>query len=525
MNKMVKFTINSILGGQSPLMYQAAENQFLTSIGIDPDIAVDFGSSKVKTGGMITPTQYSTFSGANISGAPMWIITNPKDTNVYVYASDGKFVSYTNTFGSETLIGTPTSGAGNGGAYYNNYIYLFTPTNVSRYGPLSGTPSISNTFWTATLSKTATTNTTYPSYGSVSYPNHPAHVHVDNKLYFGDMVNGQGVIHYIKTKKTTDEGDTDDGSTYQALSLPFGYMPTDIESYGNDLVISAIQTNDTAIKQGTAALFFWDTTSPSFYRQVPISEPIIGALLNANGNLYVFSGNRNNGVSVGVYAGGYTIQPLDFFEEGNAPFAGAVDYYDSRVIWGGSTTYPVNSASIFARGYKHPRLPSGAINNIMKTGAASSSPTVSAVRVIQQASGIVPRVIAGWRSGSTYGLDKLDAAATLSSIFRSQIFNISQPFKIRKMTISLSDAVVSNVSITPKFYVDNESTTYTLAAINNTNYSGNAGNITYREMEMTSNGGGPIGGEQNFYLELAWGGTVHRSIILPIDIWAEILPV
>ena len=37
--------------------------------------------------------------------------------------------------------------------------------------------------------------------------------------------------NYVKTSKTTDEGDTDNGSTYNALDLPFGYMPMDIASW------------------------------------------------------------------------------------------------------------------------------------------------------------------------------------------------------------------------------------------------------------------------------------------------------
>ena len=194
-------TISNILDGFSQTKYLSSEGSFDSSIGIDPDYPLT--SSDTKTSGVIVPTQYADFSSTGLSVAAMWLITNPKDTNLYIYATDGELISYSSalTSGSETVIGTPTSGAGNGAVYYNNFLYLMTPTDVSRYGPLDGTPALTNTVWTGSTlgSQRALVNTTYPTLRSVAIPNHSGHVHGDNALYFGDFVAGKGVIHKIKT--------------------------------------------------------------------------------------------------------------------------------------------------------------------------------------------------------------------------------------------------------------------------------------------------------------------------------------
>ncbi len=127
---MAGFTvkIDSILGGQSPSQLFSAPSQFDTSIGIDPDMPIT--DSGVRISGLLRPTSMAKFSSMNVSGTPLHFMTNPKDALIYAYMSDGKITSYTNSLSSETLVGTPTSGAGNGAAYYDNYLYFATPTDI-----------------------------------------------------------------------------------------------------------------------------------------------------------------------------------------------------------------------------------------------------------------------------------------------------------------------------------------------------------------------------------------------------------
>src|SRR3990167_8667081 len=211
------FTINNIWGGVSPSQYFGREGNYLAGIGIDPDLPQSDAVGSRQTSGLLRPSGYASFDSGNVNANPFWIMTSPKTALVYTYLDNGRLISYNSSLAiaSETLIGTPTSGAGNGATYYNNGLYLATPTDISYYFPLNDTATLYNSRWTGAAlgTQTALTNTTYPSirgYGVM--PNHPMHVHTDNKLYFGDFLNGVGYIHYIKTSSTIKEGDTNNGS-------------------------------------------------------------------------------------------------------------------------------------------------------------------------------------------------------------------------------------------------------------------------------------------------------------------------
>lgn len=194
-------TIDSIIGGQTPAYHASGKGQFLGSQAIDPEQGLSSRPS-----GHVLPVSYAKFSGSAPSGAPMWITTDPNDLLHYIYHSDGEVITYDTSLASETVLGTPTSGAGNGAFFYNNYQYFITPTDVSRYGPISKTPALVNNVWTGTTlgSQKALIDTSYPTIRNAIYPNHAGHPHVDGAAYFCDFNNGKGLIHKIKTADTLD---------------------------------------------------------------------------------------------------------------------------------------------------------------------------------------------------------------------------------------------------------------------------------------------------------------------------------
>jgi len=425
--------INSILSGVSPSRYFGAEDTFDQSLGIDPDFPI-LGSA-IRTSGFAVPIGMADFTGANLTAKAVSIITNPKNTNVYVVTSDGKLISYSSSLGSETAIGTVTGDVASSGVYYNNYIYIFTPTNVSRYGPLNNSPTLVDSVWTgATLgTQTALTNTTYPTFNSVSIPNHVGHVHGDNSLYFTDFINGQGQIHRINTKKVTDEGDTNGTtvpSAYSVLDLPFGFYPTAIESMGTLLIILGNYSSDGTVNQGKSAFVVWNPTNTVSFSEGPIflADPLATALLNVNGVLYIWSGNGQNGFRLSRYQGGESVRDIALFEEGFPPFSQAVDAIGNKVIWGGTTTTPATSACVWSWMSKDSRLPSG-IHNIMKTTSAGATPVVSALKVVQQSSNIQPKAIVAWNDASDRGIDQWSATGTLGSYLR-WTFNVGRKFNI-----------------------------------------------------------------------------------------------
>jgi len=516
-----RITINSIFGGQSPSFHFSEDDQFLSSIAIDPDVPASDTSTDIKTAGIIRPVGYSEFSSSALDQAPLWITTTPKDSKVWVYCAGGDIVSYNSSLASEALERAVGSSGGNGFAYYNNYIYYATNTNIGRYGPLSATPAFDDDAWTTSPlgSQTALTDTTYPSSRhSTEYPNHPMHHHLsDNKLYVGDVVNGQGVLHAIKTTKTTDEGDTNDGSAFNVLDLPFGYAPFAIESYGLAVVVGASQVNtDTVLRHGQSALFFWDTTSPSFSRVVPLPDPFITALKYNNGVLYGWSGTLQGGVRFWQYVGGDTIQTIKYIEEGHPPMQGAVDAIGNRIAWGAFTTYPTNSASVFAYGSKSDLFPRG-LHNIARSTvtATASNGLVTALKNVQQADYAFPRFIIGATDGTNINLDA-KGTAYQTSVWRSRVYNIGRNFTVRGIHMRFPIAPSSNMTIVPKLFFDNESTSATGTTINSTNY-------TKKYLTLgAANFGNAVSGANNFFIELTFSGTALLPVLLPIEIELDV---
>jgi len=524
-----RIEIRSIAGGKSASQYFYSQGQILDSVGIDPDLPVSDAAGDVDACLLIRPTSYAAFSSTPVDANPYWLLTNPKDTKLYAYLNSGKLVSYSSSFGSETTVGTPSSSSGNGAAYYNNFLYLFTNTDVARYGPLNNSPSLASSVWTgATLgSLTALTNTTYPSIrGSGVIPNHPAHVHSDNKLYFGDFKNGFGMIHYIKTTKTTDEGDTNDASAYNVLDLPFGFMPTDIESYGTNLVISAIQTSDSTVNQGKAALFFWDTISASFYNIVWLPDTLVTALLNVNGELYIWSApGFSKGYRLSTYNGAYGINNRYISSQGSPPLAGAVDSYGSRILWGShqqirttTAASPEYYASVMALGSKNPSTPMG-LHSIAKAPvtATATDGYVTALKIVEQDSVAIPKVIMGYRSASAIGIAKRSTTYG-TSIFRSQLINVGQKFRVKRIRIPLAQAIATNIVITPTIFVDDFSASFDdtnsgFSVINSTNFTNSERYVVF-DVDAV--------GDLNFCLELRASGSALSTIQFPIRIFIEL---
>jgi len=510
--------INSILAGASPSRYFGAEGTFDQSLAIDPDFPIV--GSAIRTSGFAVPVGMADFSGANLTSRAVSIITNPKNTLTYVVTSNGRLISYDNALDNETLIGTVTGGVASSGVYYNNYIYIFTPTDVSRYGPLNNSPSLVDSVWTgATLgSQTALTNTTYPTFNSVSIPNHVGHVHGDNSLYFTDFINGQGQIHRINTKKGTDEGDTNGTtvpSAYSVLDLPFGFYPTDIEALGTLIVVLGNYSSDGTVHQGKSAFVIWNPTNTVSFSEGPIflADPLATALLNVNGVIYIWSGNGQNGFRLSRYVGGDSVQDIALFEEGFPPFSQAVDAVGNKVIWGGTTTTPATSACVWSWGSKDNRMPTG-IHNIAKTTSAGATPAVSALKVVQQSSNIQPKTIVAWNDADNRGIDEWSATGTLGSYLRWTM-NIGQKFNILKMRIPFGGAVAANTTITPKVWFDDLSSSKTLTAINNTNFPGSR-HVIYKTPELKD-----YIGRNNCTLEFAWTSTNPLPIAFPIEIVVE----
>ena len=523
--------IESILGGQSPLTHFAAPDQYLRSAGIDPSLPNDStGAFYNKPGGLIRPTTSNKMPGDALNGAPFWQIPNPKNTTIYVYDSVGSV--YTHNGGSVTGLGDLTddgASSGNGAEYYDNYIYFSRDTTVARYGPLDGTPTFTDNYWNSTLSKTALVNTTYPEIGFVqpeTLPNHILHRHSDGRLYIADVVDNKGTIHFIQTSKTTVEGDTDNGSTYNKLQVGYGLWPTAIESYGSDLVIAFFE-GVAGGGQMKAKLAFWDTTSQNVNKITWVEFPdhLITALKNVNGTLYVFSSFTDSyDTRIVRFVWGYTFEEVAYQTTFDPPYPGAVISYGDRLLFGTFIQDDLlGDMGVVASYGRVKGIPREALYVVARASNSSAASIFSLARKKDDL--LIDLPYTGWSTSSAHGIDTPASSSATTGyspapqIWISQVYKIGQPFKITKIRIPLAQAIASGMIITPKIYTDDgKGTTHTLQTINNTNYSG-AFNVVLR----SNSSGGDITGYHNFFLELTWTGETRCVVNLPITIEYELI--
>jgi hypothetical protein len=510
--KTVDIVWKSILSGIAPSDALGSEGSYDIGIGVDPDFPLD--DSSVRPSGILRPTVMTKFSGATMDQTPLWITANPKTTVIYVYGNAGDFYSYNSSLASETLVSATATSVGNGMAYYDNHIYLRKSTEISRYGPLNGAAAMTATYWTVTLSLTAPTNTTYPSINGQAIPNGHMHRHTDDKLYFCDVTSGnQGILSYIRTSKSSVEGDTNNVSTYNALDFDHGIYPVCIETYGTDLAVALIEGTDTTIRQRRAKIAFWDTTNASFQKihEEEFPDPLITAMKNVNGVLYVWSGSASGGCRLSRFIGGYTYEQVFYNPDIFPPFQGAVDHMMNRVIWGSSVTYPSAYAVVFAYG-SNVGFGNGVHGILKATTTNGTTPLIGALKYIQNSA--LPRIapIVGWKDSGGVGLDKLTTGGG-TSVIRLQREKLGRPARGVSLEIPLADAITTNHTITVKLLTDSGDTTYTLGTINNTNYANSQRKVTFMLAGMLL--------RNDVQLELTFSGSALLSVDIPITLKIE----
>ena len=545
-----KFTIKieSILGGHSPSSHFSGKDQFRTSMGIDPSLSLADGLASSYASwrpcGLIRPSGVSCI-GTTV-GAPLWIAGNTKlEDTAYVYDSAGSVYTIDDQLTGVTGLGDLNDGGaanGNGMAYYDNYIYFSRATTVARYGPLNGSPAFIDDYWVTTLSKTkfeegdGTGFGTYYPYDIVlnqRYPNHFLHRHSDGKLYIADVVGNAGTIHYIKTTKTTVEGDTDNGSTFNALDFGTGLWPIAMESYGSDLVIAflemAASTDGVTFRAVQSKLAFWDTTSANYNKitWVEFPDQMITSVKNVNGILYVTSGNHQTyGFRIVRFLGGYSFEEVEVVEDAISPFPGATDAIMNNLFMGSHTKSPEVAGAVFSKGLKKGGLGNGMFNIAGVYGKdASGNYTktdvlVTALKSIDSSGfKILSNPVIGFTGSgdNSKGIGKFGSYGNAPSIFWSGMYRLGQPFKIQKIRIPLGQAVGANMTITVKVYTDDgNGPTYTLQTIDSTNYNG-----VYNVILRSDASGQPILGQHNFWIELRITGSALAVVGLPLVIEGE----
>lgn len=533
----IQVKIESILGGIAKLTHFPQYGEFSDSVNIDPSISdySSFYSAGLRSSvGVLYPITVSNIlTSTTITQDPMFLVNNPKTGDVYVYGGRGSiYVGYADgqdlSEGAISDAGemTGVSSTPCGSAYYDNYIYFAKDTTIARYGPLDGTHTLNGNYWAGTLGKTQLTadnNFYLPIDGnSDSYPQHVFHVHSDGKLYFTDIVGGSGSISYIATKKTTVEGDTDNGSTYDRLRFGPGLIPTCMESYGENLVIALFESIvSPGFSNGTrgkpARIAIWDTVSEKYniITNGEFFDEHITAMKNVNGTLYIASGSRlRNGYRISRYLGGYSFEQIAFINDGFAPYPGAIVSDSGRLLFA--------STSVYSYGLRN-NLSPNALFKYNHSGTDEGAFEVNTYSMIQYP-GRENSFMSGWSTGNnSRGIDEIGGYDTAvygtgphTPVFKSQIFTTETVCKITKISIpllKLLDNYGGTSSITVKIYIDDSWYPNTIGTITSASYGTSTQRITLRPTNMTI--------DHSFYLSFEWGGTEYTPISLPIIIELE----
>ena len=529
--------IESILGGHAPMTHFAGANQFKASLGIDPSGTLDDTDSSVYAvipSGLLRPRGVGNIQSGVIHNIPLWLESNPKNGNVFVYDSAGSVYTIDANFTAITALGDlndDMTSTGNGCAYYDNYIYFATNTTVARYGPLDGTAAFTDNYWVSTLSKTRLTdNSNYPlanqvgNGSSLKYPNHVLHRHSDGKLYIADVVDGKGTIHYIATTKSSVEGDTDNGSTYNKVQVGYGLLPTAMESYGSDLAIAFYEGSGSYISQSRAKIAFWDTTSTNINKitWVEFPDPYISSMKNINGVLYVASGRvGSGGFRILRFVGGYTFEEVHMNMTAAMPFPDGMDGQGDQLLFASFTDIPETAGCVFSLGLQN-NLSKG-VFNIHRVSSSESSAVATCLHLSDNhgLNSIAPTV--GWGTGdngtthNSVDTKSSGYSSNFPSVWWSQMYRIGQPAKITKIRIPLAQVLTSSMTIVPKIYYDSGAGTETLTTINSTNFGTNTQSIVLRPTNLTV--------DNDFWLELRWTGSALCTVALPITIEYELLDV
>ena len=504
-------TIDSIMGGKSRSKYYADTEEFLNSIAIDPDLPEnDTGDEPC---GLLRPTAMEHFTGATLTGIPIWITEASTVEKAYMLTDNGDIEVLVNSGG---VIARSSQVASIGDAsdcmaYYKDYLYITRTGDVARYGPLSSSPSVFSSYWVSGLVQTAMASVTMPSINGVSLPSHIiANSVSDDALYIADYQSNVSYVHRI----SLDDSDGDFNSEFKALAVRRDLRVTCMANWGENLVLGCINGTSDEVRQQPAKLLIWDKESddPTDITPDSFSDPLITAVKNVNGQIYVASGYPGYGCRIWRLLSVRNLELVASMPDSPPPLPGAMTGLVNRLVFGGYKTNPESAGTVFAFGSKE-GLPLG-LHTILKVPAPGTNPIVTCMNFLELYSNGVMIPIVGYKSSSMRGLARRSTTYGDHSIIQSQIFRIGGRFQISEVRIPLAQVIAANMAFTVKFFdmygtqLQKAGSNYVITVTNAAPYSG----------KKTIKVDPGITGENGFYMQIEWTGSALCTIALPITI-------
>lgn len=357
-----------------------------------------------------------------------WI--TPVNSDVYFYGNSGKLYYRVGGTGTLTVLGTVSTSQGQGMEFFNDYVYLGGSAKAARYGPISGTPSLTD------------------PYGTIASVQAETWLPMANFINYWCMGNGR----YLSTYDGTTY-------TYNQLTLPLGYHIRCLTPItGKFLAIGTYQGNSINAV-GNSKIFLWDGSATTYNDIIEINEGGINAMLFHQNNLYIWAGIHGNiyawtgnltklkrvpqigvGKYIEVYPGAVTVQNgIPYF---------AVSNSDSTTVFRGVYSYgQVNKNYPNSLNFDYP----------ISTGTYQGTAVI-----IGAVKGISPsQFYIGWQdTAGTIGTDQVSTSLYYtSSRFETLVFDDKQPYKQKyaKIVKASFKPLAAGQSVAVEYKLDNAS--------------------------------------------------------------------
>ena len=381
------FLVNKFYGGDSEASKTGLKGSYYYADSVDFKTDLDALTIQTAPVSDLTP-----------SALVKWIEHDPVTGNIFAYAEDGSF--YKKASGSWSTLTAATSSHGQGMKVWQDYVYLRKDSAIARYGPLSSSPSLTQS-WQSSNVQTIT--------------DHAPILDFVGNLYFA---NGRYLGGW-------------DGSTwtYNQVKLATGWNIRSLAIIGNKLSMGCWQgSNVYSLENGLLSL--WDGTGQA--GDGPTDFTYLAGAINAQGvidntlfmvagsvgNLYYYNGNVIKVRKINKQLTGSNYVEV---------FPGAMGTHAGDLIigMGGNTDSTTLTQAVYAYGYTSKNYPRAMyIPYVISTGTK----TGTGLR-IGAVCGVGPNEFyIGWKDGSSYGVDLVTGTTPYSSAtYQTLWFDDGQP--------------------------------------------------------------------------------------------------
>ncbi len=342
-------------------------------------------------------------SGTVITDLPKWIEHDAVNDKTYAYGDDGNF--YQESAGTWTALTAATTAAGQGMRIWNDYVYLRKNAAIARYGPLSSSPTLTQSWQTSNVQ---------------TITDHAPAIEFLGNLY---VANGR----YL--------GEWNDSTwTYNKITLPVGWKIRAMAVLGEDLVMGGwIGSN--VYDYETGFLWVWNGTDTSVSSFLEVNEGAVNAMHVIDNNLYFISGASGKAY---VYTG--QVIPLRQFTMELATseycdiFPGAMDSHAGKLLVGlaGKTDSTTLTQGVYSYGRTSKNYPRALnIDSLISTGTKTGTTLkIGAVNSVGP-----NEVYIGWEdTTATNGIDKISGTTPYASAtWHSLIFDNGNAYTIKEL--------------------------------------------------------------------------------------------